>query len=51
MPDVVGEAVVQRLQGDEPSRLRSLGAAIIIGIGAAIVAYRLLRSGRSQSSE
>ena len=51
MSDLVGEAVVQRLQGDEPSRLRSLGAAIIIGVGAGILAYRLLRSGGSQSSE
>ncbi len=47
MPDFVGEAVAQRLEGDEPSRLRSLGAAIIIGAGAAMVAYRLLRSAGS----
>jgi hypothetical protein len=45
MSDFVGEAVSQRLEGDEPSRLRALGAAIIIGAGAAVVAYRLLRGG------
>jgi hypothetical protein len=45
MTDFVGEAVNQRLEGEEPSRLRALGAAIIVGVGAAVVAYRLLRSG------
>jgi hypothetical protein len=44
MPDFVSDAVAQRLEGDEPSRLRALGAAIIIGVGAATLAYRLLRS-------
>ena len=37
--------MTQRLMGDEPSRLRALGAAIIIGVGAAALAYRVLRSG------
>jgi hypothetical protein len=45
MSDFVGEAVTQRLEGEEPSRLRALGAAIIIGAGAAALAYRLLRGG------
>jgi hypothetical protein len=44
MSDFVGDAVAQRLEGDEPSRLRALGAAIIIGAGAAVLAYRLLRA-------
>ena len=44
MSDFVGEAVEQRLEGDQPSHLRALGAAIIIGFGAAVLAYRLLRS-------
>jgi hypothetical protein len=47
MSDFVGEAVTERLEGDEPSRLRALGAAIVIGAGAAVLAYRLLRSGGS----
>jgi len=42
--DFVGDAVAQKLEGDEPSRLRALGAAIMIGAGAAVLAYRLLRS-------
>jgi hypothetical protein len=43
MSDFVQEAVAQRITGDEPSRLRALGAAIIIGFGAGVLAYRLLR--------
>jgi hypothetical protein len=50
MSDFVGEAVSQRLEGDEPSRLRALGAAVIIGAGAAMLAYRLLRSGTEPSN-
>jgi hypothetical protein len=44
MSDVVGEAVAQRLEGDDPSRLRALGAAIMIGCAVGVTAYRLLRS-------
>ena len=44
MSDFVGEAVSERIQGDEPSRLRALGAAIVIGATAAVLAYRLLRN-------
>ena len=44
MSDFVGEAVAKRIQGDEASRLRALGAAVIIGAGAAVVAYKLLRN-------
>jgi hypothetical protein len=43
MSDFVQDAVKQRLEGDEPSRLRALGAAIIIGVTTAVLAYRLLR--------
>jgi hypothetical protein len=43
--DFVSEAVNQRLEEDEASRARALGAAIIIGFAAAVVAYRLLRGG------
>jgi hypothetical protein len=45
MSDFVTDAVAQRVEGDEPSRLRALGAALIIGAGAALLAYRLLRGG------
>jgi len=43
MSDVVGDAVSDRLQGGEPSRLRALVAATVIGFGAAVIAYKLLR--------
>jgi hypothetical protein len=51
MSDFVAEAVNQRLEEDEASRLRALGAAIIIGFGAAVVAYRLLRGGSQQAPD
>ena len=51
MADFVGEAVSQRLEEDEASRLRSLGAAIIIGFGAAVLAYRLLRGGSQDTAD
>jgi hypothetical protein len=44
MPDLVQDAVAERLEGGEPSRLRALGAAIIIGFAAGLLAYRLLRN-------
>ena len=44
MSDVVRDAVKQRLEGDEPSPLHALGAAIIIGFAVAVLAYRVLRS-------
>jgi hypothetical protein len=44
MTDFVGEAVGQRAGGGRPSWLRAFGAAMIIGAGAAALAYRLLRS-------
>jgi hypothetical protein len=47
MSDFVTDAVQQRLEEDEASRLRALGAAIIIGFAAGVLAYRLLRGGSS----
>lgn len=35
----------ERLAGSKPSVLRSLVAAITIGVAAAVATYRLLRSG------
>jgi hypothetical protein len=49
VPDVVREAVNQRLEEDEASRLRALGAAIIIGFSVAVLAYRVLRGGSSDA--
>jgi hypothetical protein len=45
MTDFVGEAVGERVMGGRPSWLRAFGAAVLIGAGAALLAYRLLRSG------
>ncbi len=44
MTDFVGDAVSQRFGGEQPSRFRSIGAAILIGVSAAMLAYRLFRS-------
>jgi hypothetical protein len=42
---VVKDAVAERVEGDRPGRARAVIAAIVIGVAAAVVAYRLLRSG------
>ena len=39
------KAAISRLHGDVPSRRRALLAASATGVGGAVVAYRLLRSG------
>ncbi|HEY4276744.1 MAG TPA: hypothetical protein VGM91_00920 [Conexibacter sp.] len=44
MSDYVAEAVEQRLEQGEATRLRALGTAVIVGFGAAMLAYRLLRN-------
>ena len=41
----VKKAVVKRAQGDQPGRLHSFGVAVIAGVAAATLTYRLLRSG------
>ena len=40
----VGKAVGERLGGGKPGRMRALGAAIVVGAGAAVATYRALRS-------
>lgn len=44
MSDYVAEAVEQRMTEGEATRLRALGAAVMIGFGAALLSYRLLRN-------
>jgi hypothetical protein len=46
-------AVADRMQGRQPSRLRSLLVAGVVGATAATVTYRLLRSppGRESADE
>jgi hypothetical protein len=41
----VGKAAVKRLSGSEPGAFRSLMAAAIVGVAAAALTYRGLRSG------
>jgi hypothetical protein len=49
--DFVGDTVSQRVQGEDPSRIRAFIAAIIIGIGAAVLAYKLLRKASSDGDD
>jgi hypothetical protein len=42
----VRSAVVERLRGQSPGRLRALIAAVLIGFAAIGFAYRFLRSAR-----
>lgn len=42
----VGEAAVQRLSGSRPGPVGAFIAAAIVGVAAATVTYRALRSGR-----
>lgn len=52
MSGIVEDAVAERLTSDEdPSRSKALGAAIIVGFGAAVLTYRLLRGQSSDTSE
>lgn len=41
----IGKAAAQRVSGSKPGVLRALIAATIVGIVAAVLTYRLLRSG------
>ena len=41
--EAVVPAVAERVQGEQPSRFRSLMAATVVGAGAAVMTYKLLR--------
>ncbi len=41
----VGKAALKRLSGSRASPLHALMAAAVVGVSAAVVTYRLLRSG------
>jgi hypothetical protein len=41
----VPEALVERAAGHRPGRLRAAIAAVAVGAGAAVLTYRVLRSG------
>ena len=43
MTSTLGRAVGERVEGQQPSRLRSLAAAAVAGFAASVLVYRLLR--------
>ena len=43
----IKDAVAKRLKGERPGMLRALLVALLIGIAAAVVAYKLLRARRN----
>jgi 1,4-dihydroxy-2-naphthoate octaprenyltransferase len=43
MTGFVKNTVAKRLEGDRPSTLRAILASIVIGIGAAVLAYKVIR--------
>jgi hypothetical protein len=43
MTGFVKNTVAKRLEGDPPSALRAILASIVIGIGAAVLAYKVIR--------
>ena len=44
MSETVAETAASRLAGERPSRVRALAAAAFVGVGAAVVTYKLLRA-------
>jgi hypothetical protein len=40
----IKDAVAKRLKGERPGVLRALVVALLIGIAAAVIAYKLMRS-------
>jgi hypothetical protein len=48
---VVEDAVSERVEGGRPGRARAVIAAVVVGATAAVVAYRLLRSGSDEAAE
>lgn len=44
MGDFVKRTVADRIGGERPSAPKALGVAIVVGVAAAALTYRLLRS-------
>ena len=51
MTEIAVEAVGERLAGEHVSRGRALVAAVTAGFGAAVLVYKLLRSGGADSAD
>jgi hypothetical protein len=45
------ETVGERLAGEQPGRFRSLLIATGVGVGAAVLSYKLLRSGGGSAQD
>lgn len=43
MSDFLKRVTAERIGGDRPSPPRALGAALVVGVAAAAMTYRLLR--------
>jgi hypothetical protein len=44
MTETVADTAATRLAGERPSRARALATAAIVGLGAAVVTYKVLRA-------
>jgi hypothetical protein len=44
MPGVLKSAIFKRVQGEKPSVLQAMLVALVAGIAAAVLTYRLMRS-------
>jgi hypothetical protein len=44
MTKTVADTAAERLAGEQPSRTRAFLAAAFVGVGAAVVTYKLLRA-------
>ncbi len=44
MTQTVADTAAERLAGEQPSRTRALVTAAFVGVGAAVVTYKLLRA-------
>jgi hypothetical protein len=47
---LVEDAVAERVEGGRPGRARAVIAAVVVGAIAAVIAYRLLRSGGDEAT-
>jgi hypothetical protein len=47
MKDFIKNTFLKRLEGDRPSFIRALLVAILVGIAAAVLAFKLMRAGDS----
>jgi hypothetical protein len=51
MKAVVGDAVAERLRGEQPSRIQALAAAGVAAAVTGVAVYKLLRSSSSGDDE